>query len=708
MQNKHRKNLGLTPRIVAVDSRAVIKQTITQTIVQSVNTTFPHRITQSITQSFQGSEQQLISQTIEQTVCSAQQPSVSQTVTQSFDEDAQPLVEQTIVQEIPAQEDENAGTPCTEIKQSVTQNIGSTIRQSIKQSLLFASLLAAQTNCLGLAQAEDLADFSLAQLLDTKVSSAAKYEQESRNAPAAVQVITAVEIAQHGWTSLAQALNSLPGLYSNNDRLYDYQGARGLAIAGDYNTRLLLLIDGQRNNDNVYGQALLGSEGWLDMSVIERIEYIPGPGSALYGSNAMFGTINVITKHATTMPQRQMGALMSSGGLTGVNVLGAHRHGETGLLLQYSQQQQAGRNQTYNNAQGLLVRKDGTVATDGVAHGLDFSTNRHALVRLDYEAWQLKLIAHERAITPSSAPFLTVFDDPSLRITDGGHQLSLSHQHELGSRSSVYAAMSYTDFHYRTNSPYRAPVVGYYHAYTDTQGQAIQGEANLQLQAGNHHLLTGIELSQDLLARQQLSYSVNPTALNTIAVNINPLAKRHAAFVQDEWQISSSVALNLGLRRDAASRELATWSPRTGLVWQINPDWTSKFLVGRAYRSPSAYEKLFGDGINVLSNANLRAETLDTREIVLSWHQQAAQSVQLSLFDHQLQHLIQQVDVNGLGQLQFQNTGNAHRQGAELSWQMHASDEAHWSASLAQNYLPSAAQSLSSNSPRSIAKAAYT
>ncbi|MEQ1557092.1 MAG: hypothetical protein ABL915_09915, partial [Gallionella sp.] len=93
-----------------------------------------------------------------------------------------------------------------------------------------------------------------------------------------------------------------------------------------------------------------------------------------------------------------------------------------------------GRNQTYNNAQGLLVRKDGTVATDGVAHGLDFSTNRHALVRLDYDAWQLKLIAHERAITPSSAPFLSVFDDPSLRVTDGGHQLSLSHQPRCAAR----------------------------------------------------------------------------------------------------------------------------------------------------------------------------------------------------------------------------------------------------------------------------------
>lgn len=113
----------------------------------------------------------------------------------------------------------------------------------------------------------------------------------------------------------------------------------------------------------------------------------------------------------------------------------------------------------------------------------------------------------------------------------------------------------------------------------------------------------------------------------------------------------------------------------------------------------------------MLSNANLRAEQLDTREIVLSWRR-ATQSWQLSLFDNQLQQLIQQVDVNGLGQLQFQNTGNAHRQGAELSWQMHTLDEAHWSASLAQNQLPSAAGNLAanvdSNTPRTIAHAAYT
>jgi len=302
---------------------------------------------------------------------------------------------------------------------------------------------------------------------------------------------------------------------------------------------------------------------------------------------------------------------------------------------------------------------------------------------------------------------MSVFDDPSLRVTDSGNQLSVTHQHELNSAADLYVSAAYSDFHYNTVNPYRAPMVGYYHAYTDTQGQAIQGEVNAQLLTGNHHLLVGIELGQDLLARQHLSFSVNPAALNTIEVNINPLAKRYAGFIQDEWNIVPNVALNLGVRRDAATSEQPTISPRLGAVWQINADWTSKFLLGRAYRSPSAYEKLFGDGINVLSNPNLRAEKLDTREVIFTWQQHALQSWQLSLFDNQLQHVIQQVDVNGLGQLQFQNTSQAHRQGAELSWQMHASDEAHWSASLAQNRTPNAS-SISDNTPKHVAKASYT
>ena len=63
-----------------------------------------------------------------------------------------------------------------------------------------------------------------------------------------------------------------------------------------WQARILLQVDGQRLNDMVYDQALIGTEFSIDMALTERIEYVPGPGSAIYGSSAFFGVINLITK----------------------------------------------------------------------------------------------------------------------------------------------------------------------------------------------------------------------------------------------------------------------------------------------------------------------------------------------------------------------------------------------------------------------------
>lgn len=114
---------------------------------------------------------------------------------------------------------------------------------------------AAQT---GQAAEADLDDLSLEQLLGVKVVSVSKFEQRGRDAPSAVQVISREEIQRHGWRTLTEALNTLPGLYASNDKAYDFQGARGFQIPGDYNTRFLLLVDGQRYNDNIYQSAMTG------------------------------------------------------------------------------------------------------------------------------------------------------------------------------------------------------------------------------------------------------------------------------------------------------------------------------------------------------------------------------------------------------------------------------------------------------------------
>jgi len=142
-----------------------------------------------------------------------------------------------------------------------------------------------------------LSTLPLEELMQMRVvTTASRFAQPISDAPSSVVVLTAGDIRDFGWHTLADALATLPGLYVTNDRNYAYVGARGFLRPGDYNSRFLLLVDGVRVNDAVYDQALVGTEGLLDMDMVKRIEFVPGPGSAVYGSNALFGVINVVTR----------------------------------------------------------------------------------------------------------------------------------------------------------------------------------------------------------------------------------------------------------------------------------------------------------------------------------------------------------------------------------------------------------------------------
>jgi hypothetical protein len=144
--------------------------------------------------------------------------------------------------------------------------------------------------------ATDLTALSLEQLMDIPVTGASKYEQKQSEVAAAVSVISREEIRAFGWRTLGQALASLPGVHTAYDRQYTYLGARGLGLPGDYNTRVLITINGNRVNEATYDSAMVGHAFPLDMDLVERIEYIPGPGSAVYGQNAMFGVVNLVTR----------------------------------------------------------------------------------------------------------------------------------------------------------------------------------------------------------------------------------------------------------------------------------------------------------------------------------------------------------------------------------------------------------------------------
>ena len=153
----------------------------------------------------------------------------------------------------------------------------------------------------GLANAQappdqDLMSLSIEDLAKTKVFTASRHLENTREAPSSVSIITSEDIARYGWRTLGDILGSLRGFYTSYDRDYTYLGVRGIQRPGDYNSRILLMINGHRLNDNVYDSAPIGSEFPLDLDLIDHIEIVRGPSSSLFGTNAVFGIINVITR----------------------------------------------------------------------------------------------------------------------------------------------------------------------------------------------------------------------------------------------------------------------------------------------------------------------------------------------------------------------------------------------------------------------------
>ena len=152
--------------------------------------------------------------------------------------------------------------------------------------------------------AQSLSELSLEDLmrLDAgRVFGASERSQPVTEAPASVSFITAEDIARYGYRTLADILHGVRGMYVSDDRNFSFLGARGFGKPGDYNSRILLLVNGHRVNDNVFGQAEIGAEFGLDPATFERVEIIRGPASSLYGDSAFFAVVNVITKTGASL-----------------------------------------------------------------------------------------------------------------------------------------------------------------------------------------------------------------------------------------------------------------------------------------------------------------------------------------------------------------------------------------------------------------------
>lgn len=519
------------------------------------------------------------------------------------------------------------------------------------------------------ATVEALTQLPMEDLVNMQVYSASKFAQKVSDAPAAATVVTADEIRAYGWRTLADVLSSIRGLYIRSDRDYSYLGTRGFGRPGDYNTRILLLIDGYRANDAVYDQAYLGTEGLIDVELIDRVEFVPGPGSAIYGGNAFFGVVNVITKSGKNFDGSELaGEVASYDTHKGRATFGKKFSNGLDVLFSASGYESAGRTH-------LFFPEFNTPQTNnGVAENLDHDRYQRYFAKISFENFTLEAAHSERNKAVPTAAFGQVFNAPGSFTFDQQTFLNLRYYQNLTEQLELSGSAHYGRYGYDADYIMDNPPVT---VNTDvTASQWSGGEIKLtSTQIDRHRLVWGAEYQNDF-QRDQKNFDQQPrfSYLNTK----NP-AYRAGTYVQDEFALLDNLSINAGLRFDYNStitssqteKNLAYKSinPRLALIYKPAEATTLKLLYGTAFRRPNAYELFYGAPTGAggfVLNPKISPERVKTYEAILEHYFENNLRATLNGFFYQISDLITStVDQNGA--LVFRNLGQAQAHGAEFA-----------------------------------------
>ena len=509
-----------------------------------------------------------------------------------------------------------------------------------------------QTATFASPSSTDLTGLTLEKLLELPVVSASKYEQRQSEVAAAVSVITRDEIRAFGWRTLGEALNSLPGIHITNDRQYTYLGARGFGVPGDLGSRILININGNRVNDSLYDGAVVGNEFPLDMDLIERIEFIPGPGGAVYGQNAMFGVVNVITRTGEDVGGAELsGAYQSPQSLRqGRASWGKILDNGVDMLVSVSGMRARGENRFFDF---------GASGVSDVAHGLDGERDREAFARISRGAWSFDFEHGDRRKNDPTGAF---FSDPLVPGQFQGDRYLLT-QLKYDDRYAddtllVSGRLFLGEFRYTALNSFGTFFKGT--GTSDWRGAEIR---LLSTALENHKIMVGFEYQDNPRYNQTFENLVNPSS----SIFIHQSGYRAGVYGQDEFLITKTLAATVGLRVDNNNVSGTELSPRAALIWHAAAATTLKAMVGRAHRAPNSFERDYSDGVSQEANPALQGESIDTLEFVVDQRVAIDLNVRCSLYQWTMQHLIvQRLDaISGLSQ--FQSGGDVQARGIELS-----------------------------------------
>jgi len=544
------------------------------------------------------------------------------------------------------------------------------------------------------AQQSDLTDKSLEELSNMQVYSASKHMQSASEAPSSITVVTAEDIQKYGYRTLAEILESVRGFYITYDRDYTFVGVRGFGRLGDWNSRILLLIDGHRINDNVLGNGMIGSEFPVDVDLIERVEIIRGPSSSLYGDNAFFAVINVITRK----PRQLNGAELSFqpgsfGTYEGRASYGGQYRG-LGMLL----------SGTFYSSSGQTLffpHFDTPGNNNGITTDTDYESYQHILATLTFGHFTVQGLFSNRDREVPTGYYGAVFNDPRTKNVDVHQYFDVSYERMLGKNWDLMARTSYDQSRlqgpvvYTTGIPADPTFVNTY----SFRGNWWDSEIKLTRTLFEKHKITLGSEVLDNVRQDQGDYTSND---NVFIVDPGS-SLIWALYGQDEFAVTSKLTLSGGLRYDHYSDFRGSTNPRLGLIYRLFVPTTVKLLYGTAFRAPEPFELTPDFGIVYDDNLNLQPETIRSQEVVIEQGIGKHFTLSGNLFRNDIDRLISLEPVAD-GQLQYQNVQSVVAKGVEIELDGRAQSGLQGSASYGFTHPSTGQLDLLANSPQHLAK----
>ena len=487
---------------------------------------------------------------------------------------------------------------------------------------IFAAVVVVCTFASGAARAQAQMPADELDLLaqENLVYSAARYVQTIAETPANVSIISRDDIRRYGYRSVSDALKSLPGVYDAASQ-WPALGVSGLAVPGDFGSRILYLVNGMPVYEPTYGGFFLE---YLDIESIERIEFVKGPGSALYGSGAVVGLVNLIT----------LSDKDGAGSSAGV-ALASHRAAKlffTHSALGQRANSFVAASAAYSDGRDIYLRELDTPEFNnrrfqGVSSGNDAARTARLFARFTSgPAWlQAMLVAGTKR--DPLASYASAFNGrlmlrESLAALEAGITRDLGNGGQINARVFSFTATERGDYPYARGGNRGAPP-----AYINVSDLASrQAGAELRYDrfiARGHHVLAGLEIKHISFAHQ-VGDQPGLARSDVFSVDRKASYMQWALFAQDEMPLGPGTIF-LGARMDSyhgfSNGVSSRVSPRVAYVQELSPGVSAKLIYGEAYRAPTVYESRYQDGMpaasTIWANNNLRPELSRSLEAML-------------------------------------------------------------------------------------------